>query len=283
VTARPKEARDDLPSRGLRLVEAIDLDAFRAAQPPALIQVLLAEALDLVRAGLRSVLEREDDIVVVGEGRSSENAIALATELRPDVLLMDVRLPGLDALAAARQLHANPQLPRPRVVMLAWAERAEDLLGALGSGIDGLVLLEAEPVDLVRAVRVVARGGAYLSPGATRWLLDELPHLPHARSEAFEDLTDRERDVVRLAARGLSNAEIADRLVISPATVKTHIGRAMTKLDIHDRAKLVALAHQSGFVKHDHAAAVDQNRVRTGGWGRRADDRSHDGQVRRVL
>ena len=254
MRARPNEARDDLPSPGLRLVEAVDLDAFRAAQPPALIHVLLAEALDLVRAGLRSVLEREDDIIVVGEGRSSENAIALASELRPDVLLMDVRLPGLDALAATRQLHANPELPRPRVVILAWAEREEDLLSALRSGIDGFVLLEAEPVDLVRAVRVVAGGGAYLSPGATRWLLDELPHPPRARSEPFEDLTDRERDVVRLAARGLSNAEIADRLVISPATVKTHIGRAMTKLDIHDRAKLVALAYQSGFVRNHHAA-----------------------------
>ena len=182
MTARADHGRaDHLVSPRLRLVEGVDLDALRVPEPPARTQVLLAEAFDLVRVRLRSVLEREDDIIVVGEGRSSEDLIALATELRPDVLLMDLRLPGSDALAAARQLRAHPELPHLRVVILAAAERAEDLVAAMRSGIDGVVLLEV-PLDLVRAVRVVAGGGAYLSPRAVRWLLDELaanPGLPH--------------------------------------------------------------------------------------------------------
>ena len=261
ATARANHARAD--QTALRLVKGVDLDAFRATQPPAQTQVLLAEAFDLVRVGLRSLLEREGDIIVVGESRSGENLIALATELRPDVLLMDIRLPGLDALAAARQLRTHPELPQLRVVILAAAERTEDLVGAVRSGIDGFVSHGADPVDVVRAVRVVAAGGAYLSPRAARWLLDELAanlDFPQACSEQFEDLADRERELVLLAARGLSNAEIAERLAISPATVETHIGRAMAKLHTHGGAKLGALAYQSGFVKHYRATDAKMDR-----------------------
>jgi DNA-binding NarL/FixJ family response regulator len=220
------------------------------------IRVLLAEPVGLVRAGVRSLLEKEYDITVAGEALSGPEAIALAKETRPDVVLMDIDLPGLDGLAATRRILADPDLSGVRVVILTADERDEDLFGALRSEASGFLPLDTEPADLLRAVRVVAGGGAQLSPWATRRLLEEFASVPDpqsAHAEQFEELTTRERDIVLLVAEGLSNGEIAQRLVISPATAKTHVSRAMLKLHASDRAKLVALAHRTGFVTHHRA------------------------------
>jgi DNA-binding NarL/FixJ family response regulator len=211
----------------------------------------------LVRAGLRSLLEREPDITVAGEAVCGEQAVALATETRPDVVLMDIQLTGLGGLGAMRRILADSNLSRVRVVILTADEREEDLFDALRSGARGFVPLDAEPVELIRAVRAAAGGGAQLSPWATRRLLEELASVPDPESshlEQFQELTVRERDIVLLVALGLTNGEIAQRLVISPATVKTHVSHAMLKLAARDRAKLVALAYQTGFVNHHPAA-----------------------------
>jgi DNA-binding NarL/FixJ family response regulator len=221
------------------------------AQAPPGIIVLLAESVGLVRAGLRTLLESERDITVAGEALSGEEAVLLAKETRPHVVLIDIQLSGMGGLEATHQIVADPDLSRVKVVILTANERDEDLFGALRSGASGFVLLDAEPAELLRAVRVVAGGGAQLSPWATRRLVEEVasvadpddPHLEH-----FEELTARERDIVLFVARGLTNDEIARRLMISPATVKTHVSRAMGKLRARDRAKLVALAYESGFV-----------------------------------
>jgi DNA-binding NarL/FixJ family response regulator len=217
---------------------------------------MLAEGVGLVRAGIRSLLEGEQDITVAGAASSGEEAVALAGDTRPDVALIDIRLPGMGGLAAMQQIVADSNLSEVRVVMLTADEREEDLFGALRSGASGFVLLDTEPVELLRAVRVVAGGGAQLSPWATRRLLAEFASIadpPGSYPEQFEELTIRERDIVSLAAMGLNNGEIAQRLVVSPATVKTHVSRAMIKLHARDRAKLVALAYQTGFVRHHRA------------------------------
>jgi DNA-binding NarL/FixJ family response regulator len=237
----------------------------RPAQSAPAIRVVLAEPVGLVRAGLRSLLESAQDITVAGEASSGEGAVALATETHPDVVLMDVALTGLGGLGATRRILADPNLSQVRVVVLTADEREEDLFCALRSGASGFVLLDAEPLELVRAVRVVAGGGVELSPWATRRLLDEFASTPDPESshlEQFEKLTARERDIVHLVALGLSNGEIAEQLVISPATAKTHVSRAMLKLHAGDRAKLVALAYQTGFVNHHHAADASVARGR---------------------
>jgi DNA-binding NarL/FixJ family response regulator len=228
----------------------------RPAETAQAISVLLAEPVGLVRAGLRSLLELEQDITVTGEAVCGEEAVALATETRPDVVLMDISLPGLGALGATREIVADPSLAHARVVILTADEREEDLFGALHAEASGFVLLDTDPGELVHAVRVVAAGGAQLSSWAIGRLLEEFASIPDAESahlEQFEQLTARERDIVLLVALGLNNGEIAERLVISPATAKTHVSRAMLKLHARDRAKLVALAYQTGFVKQHHA------------------------------
>jgi DNA-binding NarL/FixJ family response regulator len=166
---------------------------------------------------------------------------------------MDVRLEGLSGPVATRRILTDPSLSHTKVVILTADEREQDLYAALQSGESGFLVLDSEPVELLRAVRVVARGGAQLSPWATRLLLEEFasrpdPHRPYP--EVFDELTMREGEIVSLVALGLSNSEIAQQLVVSPATVKTHVSRAMVKLHVRDRAKLVALAHQTGFVRH---------------------------------
>lgn len=228
------------------------------------IRVLLAETVGLVRAGLRSLLERERDIAVAGEATSGEEAVALTTEVRPDVVLMDIRLDGLGGLAATRRILANPDLAKVSVMILTSDESEKDLYGALQSGATGFVLLDAEPAELVRAVRIVAGGGAQLSPWATRRVLEHFamrPDPPRSYPELFNELTARERQIVALVARGLTNGEIAQRLVLSPATVKTHVSRSMLKLHARDRARLVTLAYQSGFIQHGRAveATVTRN------------------------
>jgi DNA-binding NarL/FixJ family response regulator len=229
------------------------------------IRVLVAESVALLRTGLCSLLEREDDIFVAAQASSGEEAVALAAETRPDVVLMNIRLDGLDGLAATRQILEHPDLSKISVVILTAEEHEDNLYGALRSGASGLLVLDTEPDELLRAVRVLAGGGAQLSPLATRRLLEEFASRPDPQRsypEVFDELTARERHIVSLVALGLTNAEIAKQLVVSPATVKTHVSRAMLKLHVRDRAKLVALAHQTGFVQHQRsrrASVVDDD------------------------
>jgi DNA-binding NarL/FixJ family response regulator len=215
------------------------------------IDVLIADDQALVRAGFRLLLETEDDIRVVAEAGDGRQAIALARRHRPAVVLMDIRMPGLDGLAAAREIAAAPDLADVKVLILTTFEIDEYVFEALRAGASGFVLKETEPAELLQAVRVVARGDALLSPRVTRRLIAEFATQP-ARGSAppaeLEELTAREREVMALVAKGLSNAEIAERLVVSPATARTHVGRAMMKLHAHDRAQLVVLAYETGLV-----------------------------------
>jgi DNA-binding NarL/FixJ family response regulator len=214
------------------------------------IDVVIADDQALVRAGFRLLLESEDDIRVAGEARDGREAVAVARRHRPDVVLMDIRMPGLDGLAATREIVAAPDLREVKVLILTTFETDEYVFEALRSGASGFVVKDTEPAELVHAVRVVARGDALISPQVTRRLIAEFaarPARPHPNPE-LDELTDREREVMALVARGLSNGEIAEQLVVSPATAKTHVGRAMMKLHAHDRAQLVVLAYESGLV-----------------------------------
>jgi DNA-binding NarL/FixJ family response regulator len=216
------------------------------------VRVLVACGQNLVRAGLCALLDGESDIVVAAEAAAGEEAVALASEVRPDVVVMNVDLPGLDGLAATRRIVARPELSEVEVLLLGQEESDDHLFGGLRAGARGFMIENAEPGELARAVRVLARGGVQLSPTDARRLLIEFASQADAKHEApepFEELTVREREVVRLVARGLTNAEIADRLMVSPLTAKTHVSRAMVKLQVRDRAKLVALAYQTGFAK----------------------------------
>jgi DNA-binding NarL/FixJ family response regulator len=216
------------------------------------IRVLLADGAGLVRAGLRALLEAEQGINVIAEAASGEEAVAQAIEMRPDVVLMDVGLPGLDGLQATRQILATPGLSHVKVMILSEDELDEGLFGALRAGATGFLVKDTDAVELLRAVRVVAGGGAQLSPRLTRRLLQELVSQPDPQRPVparLEELTAREREVMTLVALGMTNDEIAERLVVSPATAKTHVSRAMVKLHARDRAKLVALAYETGFVR----------------------------------
>lgn len=226
----------------------------RARARPAevsVVRVLLAYGERLVRAGLRGLLEGATGIVVAGEAASGDEAVALAGEVNPDVVVVDVRLAGLDGFEATRQITAGREFSQVEVLMLGDGAR-EDLFGALHAGASGFLTMDSDPAELLRAVRVLAGGGMALSPGVTRRLIDEFASQPvpqRATPEPFEELTVREREVVALVASGLTNREIAERLVVSPATAKTHVSRAMIKLHVRDRAKLVALAYQTGFAQ----------------------------------
>jgi DNA-binding NarL/FixJ family response regulator len=239
------------------------------AVQPGRIRVVIAGSVGLTRAGVRMLLERERDIEVVGEARCGAEAVALTTELRPDVVLMDLRLSGMSSLEATRRINADLNLSEVRVVILTADEREDDLLAALRAGASGVVPMNASATELLRAVRVVAGGGAHVPPRAARRLLDELTWLPGpgpAELRRFEELTPREREVVLLVALGLTNGEIARQLVISAATAKTHVSRAMMKVAARDRAKLVALAHQTGFVRHQVAAEAGRHALLGSDW-----------------
>ena len=223
------------------------------------IRVLLADDQALVRAGLRVLLESEPDITVVGEAADAEESVRLARETRPDVILMDVRTPGVDGVAATRRIAADEHLADVKVLILTAFDSDQCLFEALRSGASGFLIKDSDPVELVKAVRLVAAGEALMSPSATRRLIQEFvawPQRPRAAPEQFDELTDREREVVALVAYGLTNPEIAERLSISPATAKTHVNRAMVKLHAHDRAQLVVLAYQTGLVVAGGAGAI---------------------------
>ncbi|WP_369776967.1 response regulator [Streptomyces sp. R33] len=216
-----------------------------------MIRVLLADDQALVRAGFRALLDAQPDIEVAGEAADGAEAVRLARELRPDVALMDIRMPVLDGLAATRTITGDPGLSAVRVVMLTTFELDEYVFEAIRSGASGFLVKDTEPEELLRAVRAVVAGDSLLSPGVTRRLIAEFAarsKVPEAAAE-LERLTEREREVMALVGLGLSNEEIARRLVVSPLTAKTHVSRAMIKLGARDRAQLVVLAYESGLVR----------------------------------
>ena len=215
------------------------------------IRVVLADDQALVRAGFRSLLEAQDDIEVVGEAADGADAVRLAAELRPDLVLMDIRMPGIDGLEATRRIAEDERLGDVRVVILTTFGVDEYVFEAIRSGASGFLVKDTDPAELLQAVRVVAQGDALLSPGVTKRLIEEFAARAKdpVSSAELAELTDREREVMALVAAGLSNDEIAQRLYMSPATAKTHVSRAMTKLGAHDRAQLVVFAYESGLVR----------------------------------
>ncbi|HEV2890186.1 MAG TPA: response regulator transcription factor [Frankiaceae bacterium] len=217
-----------------------------------MIRVALADDQPLVRAGFRLLLDAEDGIEVVGEAGDGEAAVALVRDVRPDVVLMDVRMPGVDGLEATRLIAGDPDLADVRVLVLTTFELDEYVFEALRLGASGFLVKHTQPEDLVRAVREVAAGEALLSPSVTRRLIREFasrPVRPDTTPPSMAVLTEREREIVALVAHGLTNDEIAAELVLSPATARTHVSRAMGKLGARDRAQLVVFAYQSGLVR----------------------------------
>jgi DNA-binding NarL/FixJ family response regulator len=214
-------------------------------------RVVLVDDQSLLRAGLRALLDAEDDLEVVGEAGDGEDAIALVRNERPDVVLMDIRMPGMDGLEATRRIAADPDLSGVKVVVLTTFEIDEYVFEALRAGAAGFLLKEAEPGDIVQAVRVVSSGDALLAPSVTRRVVETfaLSAAPSAPAiGGLDELTEREAEIVALVGTGLSNGEIAERLVISPATARTHVSRAMLKLGARDRAQLVVFAYEAGLV-----------------------------------
>lgn len=214
--------------------------------------VLVVDDQSLIRTAVRDILDSEGDITVVGEALNGTEAVSLAASLRPDVVLMDIRMPELDGIAATTLICGNADLALTRVLILTTFEEDEYLVAALRAGASGFIGKGAEPEEIARAVRAVHAGDALLSPAATRSLITRyvLPGVPSeaAVPTAFEHLTEREREVLLLVARGLSNTEISDQLTISPHTAKTHVNRIMVKLHAHDRAQLVILAYENGLL-----------------------------------
>lgn len=217
-----------------------------------MIRVLLADDQALVRAGLRVLIDSDDDLEVVGEATDGAAAVDLASKHHPDVVLMDIRMPGIDGLEATRRIGSDKSLNSTKVIILTTFEADEYVFEALRAGASGFLLKDTEPTDLLSAVRVVARGDSLLSPSVTRRLIEEvLVHSPlpkSAETRELDALTDREREVLSLVAAGLSNDEIASALYVSPLTAKTHVSRILNKLGARDRAQLVVIAYETGLV-----------------------------------
>jgi DNA-binding NarL/FixJ family response regulator len=217
-----------------------------------MIRVLLADDQPLVRAGFAMLLTSEPDMEVVGEVDDGAAALAQVRELRPDVVLMDIRMPGMDGLEATRRIAGDDSLAGVRILILTTFELDEYVFEALRSGASGFLVKHTQPAELIHAVREVAAGEALLSPSVTRRLIAEFasrPTRPAQTPPSMTVLTEREREVVALVAQGLTNDEIAGELVLSPATARTHVSRAMVKLQARDRAQLVVFAYQSGLVR----------------------------------
>jgi DNA-binding NarL/FixJ family response regulator len=217
-----------------------------------MIRILLADDQALVRAGFRALLDAQDDMKVVGEAVDGDDAVRLVTSLIPDVVLMDIRMPRCDGLAATRRIAADERLAQVKIIILTTFDLDEYIFEALRVGASGFLVKDTEPLDLIRGIQAVARGDALLSPGVTRRLIAAFATLTRNTAPVPElgALTGREREVMALVAAGLSNEEIAERLVVSPATAKTHVSRAMVKLGARDRAQLVVFAYESGLVRH---------------------------------
>jgi DNA-binding NarL/FixJ family response regulator len=217
-----------------------------------MIGVLVADDQDLVRIGLRALIEAEDDMRIVGEAADGLAAVDLARSAHPDIVLMDVRMPGIDGIEATRRLAADPAMTATRVIVLTTFELDEYVFDALRHGASGFLTKDTKPAELLRAIRLVADGEALLSPSVTRRVVREFASRPaRARNPhpQLDALTEREKQIVALVGEGLSNDEIAERLVVSPATARTHVSRAMVKLSARDRAQLVVFAYQSGLVE----------------------------------
>jgi len=214
------------------------------------IRVVLVDDQPLIRTGIRALLDAEDDIEVLAEGANGREALALALEHRPDIVLIDVQMPEMDGIEATRRIANDDRLSAVRVVMLTNYGLDEYVFNSLRAGAAGFVVKDTEPADLLQALRVTVRGDALLSPAVTRRLISEFASRPAdvLPSADVARLTPRETEVVALVAHGLTNDEIAERMVLSPMTAKTHVSRAMTKLGARDRAQLVVFAYQSGLV-----------------------------------
>jgi DNA-binding NarL/FixJ family response regulator len=216
-----------------------------------MIRVLLADDQALIRAGFRLILDTASDIDVVGEATDGAEAVRLARSERADVVLMDIRMPGVDGLEATRRIAADDDMAGVKVVILTTFESDEYVYQALHAGASGFLVKDTEPAELLQAVRVAARGDALLSPSVTRRLITDIasrPQRPRTPGAELSALTEREREVLTLVAAGLSNDEIAARLFLSPLTAKTHVSRIMTKLNARDRAQLVVIAYETGLV-----------------------------------
>ncbi|HEY7813876.1 MAG TPA: response regulator transcription factor [Nakamurella sp.] len=220
------------------------------------IQVLLADDQALIRGGFAALIDSADDLAVAGEAIDGADAVRQARALRPDVVLMDIRMPGTDGLTACQQITGDPALATVKVLVLTTFEQDDYILGALQAGASGFLGKGASPTELLDAIRVVARGESLLSPRATRVVIERLLSVPTdvpagTSGPDLSVLTEREREIVALVGRGLSNDDIAARLVVSPLTAKTHVNRAMAKLGARDRAQLVVVAYRSGLVRPD--------------------------------
>ncbi|MCC5954319.1 MAG: response regulator transcription factor [Acidimicrobiia bacterium] len=218
-----------------------------------MLRVVVADDQLLVRAGFRALLDAADDIEVVGEAVDGDEAIEMVRSLRPDVVLMDVRMPGVDGLAATRAVTSDPELAQTRVVVLTTYELDEYVFEALRVGASGFLTKDVEPADLRDAVRTVAAGHALLSPSVTRRVVDSFARrsAPSITPDRLAHLTEREVEVLAAVGKGWSNHEIGERLHMSPLTAKTHVSRILTKLAVRDRAQLVVVAYESGLAGHD--------------------------------
>jgi DNA-binding NarL/FixJ family response regulator len=216
-------------------------------------RVVLAEDQPMVRAGFRALLDSRGDIEVVGEAATGAEALEQVRALRPDVVVMDIRMPEMDGLEATRRITEDRALTDTRILVLTTFELDEYVFGALDAGASGFLLKGGEPADLVRAIQIVADGESLLAPSVTRRLIDTYVARPHRRTttvpDGLSELTTREREVLELIATGLTNAEIAQLLHLSPLTAKTHVSRILTKLGARDRVQLVVIAYQSGIVE----------------------------------
>jgi DNA-binding NarL/FixJ family response regulator len=225
-----------------------------------MISVLIAEDQSMVRAGFRALIDAEPDLTVAGEAADGREAVELAVATRPDVVLMDIRMPEVDGLEAARRIAAEPSMEETRILVLTTFELDEYVFGALRAGASGFLLKGGQPADLLAAIRIVAAGDALLAPSVTRRLIEAYAEgSPVERPEVagLDDLTARELEVLGLVAEGLTNSEIAERLVLSPLTVKTHVSRILMKLGARDRVQLVVLAHQAGLVAPDSGGTTE--------------------------